>query len=84
MQPVYEDPADRMIKEGELPANIDLADPKVDDPQERARIMRLHGEPHQPAGRFRFAGAALDRAGGAWLDQRNLAHQARATVPGAG
>ena len=33
VQPAFEDPAERMLKEGELPANIDPADPKIDDPQ---------------------------------------------------
>ena len=36
VQPAFEDPADRMLKEGELPANIDPSNPKIDDPQ-RAR-----------------------------------------------
>ena len=40
VQPAYEDPAERMLKEGELPDNVDPADPKIDDPVERARIMR--------------------------------------------
>ena len=30
-----------MLKEGELPENVDPADPKIDDPNERARIMRV-------------------------------------------
>jgi uncharacterized protein (DUF2126 family)/transglutaminase-like putative cysteine protease len=38
--PAFEDPADRMLKEGALPPNVDPADPKIDDPSERARIMR--------------------------------------------
>ncbi|HLH90058.1 MAG TPA: transglutaminase family protein [Xanthobacteraceae bacterium] len=38
--PAYEDPVERMVKEGELPPNVDPADPKIDDPVERARIMR--------------------------------------------
>jgi uncharacterized protein (DUF2126 family) len=38
--PAFEDPADRMLKEGLLPPNVDPADPKIDDPVERARIMR--------------------------------------------
>jgi uncharacterized protein (DUF2126 family)/transglutaminase-like putative cysteine protease len=38
--PAFEDPADRMLKEGALPPNVDPADPKIDDPLERARIMR--------------------------------------------
>src|SRR5262249_56693178 len=51
VQPAYEDPVDRMVKEGELPANIDPADPKIDDPQERARIIRLlESRISQPAG----------------------------------
>jgi uncharacterized protein (DUF2126 family) len=40
VQPAYEDPAERMLKEGELPPDIDPANPKIDDPDERARIMR--------------------------------------------
>ena len=40
---------ERMIKEGGLPDNIDPANPAIDDPQERARIMRTFerrlGEP---------------------------------------
>ncbi len=38
--PAFEDPAERMLKEGVLPANIDPSNPKIDDPIERARIMR--------------------------------------------
>ncbi len=38
--PAFEDPADRMLKEGALPPNVDPSDPKIDDPIERARIMR--------------------------------------------
>jgi uncharacterized protein (DUF2126 family) len=41
VQPAYEDPADWLIKEGQLPANIDPSNPQIDDPVERARIMRL-------------------------------------------
>ncbi|MBV8746032.1 MAG: transglutaminase family protein, partial [Xanthobacteraceae bacterium] len=51
VQPAFEDPADRMLKEGELPANIDPADPQIDDPQERARILRLiESRVSEPAG----------------------------------
>ena len=38
--PAFEDPAERMLKEGALPNNVDPSDPKIDDPVERARIMR--------------------------------------------
>jgi uncharacterized protein (DUF2126 family)/transglutaminase-like putative cysteine protease len=40
VQPAFEDPSERMRKEGELPENINPADPKLDDPIERGRIMR--------------------------------------------
>ena len=51
VQPAFEDPAERMLKEGELPANIDPSDPKIDDPDERARIMRAfeRGSARPPA-----------------------------------
>jgi uncharacterized protein (DUF2126 family) len=41
VQPAYEDPADRMVKQGLIPDNIDPSDPKIDDPRERARILGL-------------------------------------------
>ena len=40
VQPAFEDPAERMLKQGELPENVDPGDPKTDDPLERDRIMR--------------------------------------------
>ncbi len=39
VQPAYEDPAERMVKQGL--ENVDPADPKIDDPRERARILSL-------------------------------------------
>jgi uncharacterized protein (DUF2126 family) len=41
VQPAYEDPTDRMLKQGLIPDNIDPSDPKIDDPLERARILSL-------------------------------------------
>ena len=41
VQPAFEDPADRLLKQGALPANIDPSNPKIDDPEERARILRM-------------------------------------------
>jgi uncharacterized protein (DUF2126 family) len=41
VQPVYEDPLDRMLKQGLLPENFDPSDPKIDDPHERARLLKL-------------------------------------------
>jgi len=40
VQPAFEDPAERMLRQGELPENVDPSDPKIDDPVERDRIMR--------------------------------------------
>jgi uncharacterized protein (DUF2126 family)/transglutaminase-like putative cysteine protease len=51
VQPAYEDPADRMLKQGLIPANIDPSDPKIDDPRERARILNLFDDhAGKPAG----------------------------------
>lgn len=47
--PAYEDIAYYLLKEDRLPVNVDPNDPKLDDPQERARMARLFerglGEP---------------------------------------
>ncbi len=43
-QPAYEDPVDRMLKLGLVPDNFDPSDPKIDDPHERARILKLFDE----------------------------------------
>jgi uncharacterized protein (DUF2126 family) len=51
VQPAFEDPADRMLKQGALPVNIDPSNPKIDDPEERARILRMfESQLTQPAG----------------------------------
>ncbi len=39
--PVFEDPADWIIKEGSLPENVDPSNSKLDDPEERNRILRV-------------------------------------------
>jgi len=41
VQPAYEDPLDRMLKQGLVPENFDPSDPKIDDPHERARLLKL-------------------------------------------
>ena len=41
VQPLYEDPVDRMLQQGLIPENFDPSDPKIDDPHERARILKL-------------------------------------------
>ena len=49
VQPAYEDPLDRILKQGLIPDDFDPSDPKIDDPYERARMLRLFdshvGEP---------------------------------------
>ncbi|WP_315834090.1 transglutaminase family protein [Bradyrhizobium prioriisuperbiae] len=38
--PAFEDPAHWLLKEGELPANVDVLDSKIDDAEARARMLR--------------------------------------------
>ncbi len=49
VQPAYEDPVERMLKQGLTPDDFDPDDPKIDDPHERARMLKLFdshlGEP---------------------------------------
>ena len=79
VQPAYEDPVERLLKEGELPANVDPSDPKLDDPDERARIVRDVRPRPRHAGRLRAADAALERAGASrgWLSETGRLRRGR-------
>jgi uncharacterized protein (DUF2126 family)/transglutaminase-like putative cysteine protease len=70
VQPAFEDPAERMLKQGELPENIDPSDPKIDDPVERDRIMRSF-ERHlgAPAGYVLPVQRWTAQAGPSWLSE---------------
>jgi uncharacterized protein (DUF2126 family)/transglutaminase-like putative cysteine protease len=41
VQPAYEDVNYWLVREGELPVNVDPGDPKLEDPEERARLRRV-------------------------------------------
>ncbi len=41
--PAYEDPAEWIVKEGNLPANVTPENSKLKDPEERARIAKVFG-----------------------------------------
>ena len=41
IQPAFEDPADWILKEGNLPENVDPTNPKLKDPEERMRMTRV-------------------------------------------
>jgi uncharacterized protein (DUF2126 family)/transglutaminase-like putative cysteine protease len=41
VQPAFEDPADWILKEGNLPENVDPTNPQLKDPEERLRMTRV-------------------------------------------
>ena len=68
--PAFEDPAERMLREGELPENVDPADPKIDDPIERARILRaFERRLSSPAGFVLPVQRWTTKAGPSWISE---------------
>ena len=70
VQPAFEDPAERMLKQGEMPENVDPSDPKIDDPVERDRIMRsFERQLGAPAGYVLPVQRWTAQAGPSWLSE---------------
>lgn len=70
VQPAFEDPAEHLLKEGALPPNIDPGNPKIDDADERARIMRdFERQLGVPAGYVLPLQRWTAQAGAGWLSE---------------
>ncbi len=78
--PAYEDPVHWIGKEAALPINVDPSDPKIDDPEERERILKVFQRGLStptgfvlPIQRWNAAASGQDafgeraRAGGRWV-----------------
>ncbi len=93
VQPVFEDPAKWLTREGELPYNVSPGDPKLDDPEERERFMRTydrglaqpvgHVLPIQRAGETPAQPWNAEAAAPRWLSERwQVRRGALVAVPG--
>ena len=85
VHPAYEDVNYWLVREGELPVNVDPLEPKLDDPEERSRLRAGVRARSGAADRLCASDPALERGGDeARLAQRALAAAARQALSGAG
>jgi uncharacterized protein (DUF2126 family)/transglutaminase-like putative cysteine protease len=69
--PAYEDPAHWLLKEAELPDNVDSADSRLENPEDRARIARVFERGlTAPAGFVLPVQRWNARAGEGWISER--------------
>jgi uncharacterized protein (DUF2126 family)/transglutaminase-like putative cysteine protease len=70
VQPAFEDPLERMRKEGELPENSEPSDAKIDDPIERGRIIRtVEWQLGAPAGYVLPVQCWTERGKSGWVSE---------------
>ncbi len=69
--PAYEDPAEWIMREGNLPENVTPENSKLKDPEERARIARVFGRGlTEPTGFVLPVQRWQSRASGGWLSEQ--------------